>query len=778
LGIIGLTELANDIAGVAAASRDPQHAEQPPAEARFDGFARRSQVSTGAMTETPPSSLAASVILRVAEARVEDIGHAIARLAPVDLLRLGARAGDVLKITGGTIGVARAELSGEGYEGMIQIDGTCRSNCSAGLQEQVTVSPIEHAQAVAVRLSPLWVGAAPATIAPDRMLEDLVGVPVIAGCVVRVPTFAKAVNFQVVRTIPSGPVVIGERTDIRVVEGDQTVARAPAVSYEDIGGLEREVARVREIVELPLKHSRIFERLGILAPKGVLLYGPPGTGKTLLARAVAAESRVHFIHLNGPEIMRKFYGESEAKLREVFEEAARHAPAILFIDEIDAVAPKRTEVAGEVEKRVVAQLLSLMDGFVARGQVIVIGATNIPEVLDPALRRPGRFDREIEIGVPNTQARLQILRIHTRAMPLAPDVDLREIAEHSHGFVGADLEALGQEVGMIALRRFLSSAPLNPDGITAEELGTLQVTREDFLGGLKEVEPSATREFFIEKSSSTFASLGGLNEVKRLLDAVVEHSHMRDEIYEQVGLAPPRGILLVGPSGTGKTALARALSGEKQIPLIAIDGPQLYSKWLGESERALREVFKKARRAAPCILFFDTIDAVAPKFGADQFGTDVYQRILSQLLREIDNLRDVKGVILLAATNRPERIDPALLRSGRFDYILPFAKPDAAERAAIMRLCCRRVPLAPDVDFEEFAGRTEGLTGADIESLCKKATLLAIAEFQEGTRVPPFVVLRGDFLAVMESDRGSPKQLKSTRRLRNNGGDLCPDGSD
>jgi len=778
LGIIGLTELANDIAGVAAASRDPQHAEQPPAEARFDGFARRSQVSTGAMTETPPSSLAASVILRVAEARVEDIGHAIARLAPVDLLRLGARAGDVLKITGGTIGVARAELSGEGYEGMIQIDGTCRSNCSAGLQEQVTVSPIEHAQAVAVRLSPLWVGAAPATIAPDRMLVDLVGVPVIAGCVVRVPTFAKAVNFQVVRTIPSGPVVIGERTDIRVVEGDQRVARAPAVSYEDIGGLEREVARVREIVELPLKHSRIFERLGILAPKGVLLYGPPGTGKTLLARAVAAESRVHFIHLNGPEIMRKFYGESEAKLREVFEEAARHAPAILFIDEIDAVAPKRTEVAGEVEKRVVAQLLSLMDGFVARGQVIVIGATNIPEVLDPALRRPGRFDREIEIGVPNTQARLQILRIHTRAMPLAPDVDLREIAEHSHGFVGADLEALGQEVGMIALRRFLSSAPLNPDGITAEELGTLQVTREDFLGGLKEVEPSATREFFIEKSSSTFASLGGLNEVKRLLDAVVEHSHMRDEIYEQVGLAPPRGILLVGPSGTGKTALARALSGEKQIPLIAIDGPQLYSKWLGESERALREVFKKARRAAPCILFFDTIDAVAPKFGADQFGTDVYQRILSQLLREIDNLRDVKGVILLAATNRPERIDPALLRSGRFDYILPFAKPDAAERAAIMRLCCRRVPLAPDVDFEEFADRTDGLTGADIESLCKKATLLAIAEFQEGTRVPPFVVLRGDFLAVMESDRGSPKQLKSTRRLRNSGGDLCLDGSD
>jgi transitional endoplasmic reticulum ATPase len=706
------------------------------------------------LKEIAQSSPTATLTLRVAEARVEDIGHAIARLAPADMLRIGARAGDVLKITGGTIGVGRAELSDDGFEGMVQIDGTCRSNCSAGLQEQVTVTPIEHEQAVAVRLSPLWVGAAPATIAPDRMLEDLVGVPVVAGCVVRVPTFAKAVNFQVVRTIPSGTVVIGKRTDLRVVEGEQTAARAPAVSYEDIGGLEREVARVREIVELPLKYPRVFERLGILAPKGVLLYGPPGTGKTLLARAVAAESRVHFIHLNGPEIMRKFYGESEAKLREVFEEAARRAPAILFIDEIDAVAPKRAEVSGEVEKRVVAQLLSLMDGFVARGQVIVIGATNIPEVLDPALRRPGRFDREIEIGVPNTQARLQILKIHTRAMPLAPDVDLKEIAEHSHGFVGADLEALGQEVGMIALRGFLSSFPLDTDAASAE-LGTLQVTRDDFLAGLKEVEPSATREFFIEKSTSTFASLGGLNEAKRLLDAVIENSHMHDGIYEQVGLAPPRGILLAGPSGTGKTAMVRALSGEKQVPLIAIDGPQLYSKWLGESERALREVFKKARRAAPCILFFDTIDALAPKFGADQFGTDVYQRILSQLLREIDNLRDVKGVILLAATNRPERIEPALLRSGRFDYKIPFAKPDAADRAAIMRLCCRRVPLAPDVDFDDFAGRMEGLTGADIESLCKKATLLAIVEFQDGNRVAPFTVLRSDFLAVLESDRGS-----------------------
>ena len=367
--------------------------------------------------------------------------------------------------------------------------------------------------------------------------------------------------------------MIGKRTDIRIVEGEQTAARAPAVSYEDIGGLEREVARVREIVELPLKYSRIFERLGILAPKGVLLYGPPGTGKTLLARAVAAESRVHFIHLNGPEIMRKFYGESEAKLREVFEEAARHAPAILFIDEIDAVAPKRTEVAGEVEKRVVAQLLSLMDGFVARGQVIVIGATNIPEVLDPALRRPGRFDREIEIGVPNTQARLQILRIHTRAMPLASDVNLQEIAEHSHGFVGADLEALGQEVGMIALRRFLSACPLDADGAASADLGALQVTRDDFLAGLKEVEPSATREFFIEKSASTFASLGGLHQVKRLLDVVIEHSHMHDETLRAVwtGAAArhPAGRTVGYREDRHGAALWRVRSRFRSLPLMA-----------------------------------------------------------------------------------------------------------------------------------------------------------------------------------------------------------------
>jgi transitional endoplasmic reticulum ATPase len=718
--------------------------------------------SRGLIPDTPINEgktlFAASVTLRIAEARVEDIGRALARLSPSDLVKIGARPGDVLQITGRMVAVARAALLDTGEEGLVQIDGTVRSNCGGGLQEPVTIARVDHGTAVSVRLASLSGPVGQTAITPARMVEDLQGVVVIAGGVVRVPTFAKAVNFQVVRTIPAGPVVIDKRSDIRIVDTDDRAPHAPGISYEDIGGLERELGRIREIVELPLKHSRVFERLGILPPKGVLLYGPPGTGKTLMARAVAAESRLHFIHLNGPEIMRKFYGESEAKLRDVFEEAARLAPAIIFIDEIDAVAPKRAEVVGEVEKRVVAQLLGLMDGFVSRGQVIVLGATNIPEVLDPALRRPGRFDREIEIGVPNTPGRLQILRIHTRAMPLDADVNLAEIAERSHGYVGADLEALCQEVGLIALRRYLATSGLGSDETDNAALAALQVTRDDFLAGLKEVEPSATREFFIEKGTAGFPSVGGLDEVKRLLNAIVEHSHMHDEIYEQAGLTPPRGILFVGPSGTGKTAMARALSGEKGLPLIAIDGPQLFSKWLGESEKALREVFKKARRAAPCILFFDTIDAIAPKLGdraGDQFGGEVYQRILSQLLREIDNLRDVKGVILVAATNRLERVDPALLRSGRFDYLLRFAAPTARERETIFRLCCGRVPLAPDVDFGELSGRTEGLTGADIESLCKKATLLAIDQLKSGPARDrnAFVVTRREFLSALDSEQ-------------------------
>ena len=698
----------------------------------------------------------ASVALRVTEAPVEDVGRAVARLAAADLVRIGARPGDVLQLTGRMTSVARANLQTFAGAGTIQVDGTIRGNCGAGLEEMVSVTRVEHGTAVSVRLTSTADGSAQTAISLEKMLEDLIGVPVVTGAVVRVPTFAKPVNFQVIRTIPGGPVVIDRRTDLRVVAGEPSTAQAPWISYEDIGGLERELARVREIIELPLKNVRVFERLGILPPKGVLLHGPPGTGKTLLARAVAAESRVHFIHLNGPEIMRKFYGESEARLREVFEEAARHAPAIIFIDEIDAVAPKRAEVVGEVEKRVVAQLLGLMDGFVARGQVIVIGATNIPEVLDPALRRPGRFDREIEIGVPNVAGRLQILRIHTRAMPLAPEVKLEEIAEHTHGFVGADLEALCQEVGMTALRRFLSKASSRADQTSTTDLAALVVTPEDFLEGLREVEPSATREFLVEKETLGFDAIGGLDDVKRLLRAIVEHAHVHDDLYEQIGMSPPRGILFTGQSGTGKTAMARALSGESGLALIAIDGPQLFSKWLGESEKALRDVFKKARRAAPCLLFFDNIDALAPKLidpGAEQTGAGVYPRVLSQFLREIDGLGDVRGVVLLAATSRLERIDPALLRSGRFDYVLPFGLPDAQAREAIARFCCRRAPLGPDVDLVELARRTEGRTGADVESACKKAMLVAIDRFrsQRQEHDEHFTVRWEDFLENLPS---------------------------
>lgn len=700
---------------------------------------------------------AANVQLRVAEAPVADIGHAIARLAPADLVMIGGRPGDVLQLSGRMVAVACADLLPAGERGVVQIDGTLRSNCGAGLQELVTVTRVEHASAVAVRLANLTTDQIQATITPERLLHDLRGVPVMTGAIVRVPTFAKAVNFQVVRTIPSGPVVIDKRTDVRVIEGEPGSAPAPGICYEDVGGLTRELERVREIVELPLKHSRIFERLGILPPKGVLLYGPPGTGKTLLARAVAAESRVHFIHLNGPEIMRKFYGESEARLREVFEEAARHAPAIIFIDEIDAVAPKRADVTGEVEKRVVAQLLGLMDGFVSRGQVIVLGATNIPELLDPALRRPGRFDREIEIGVPNSHGRHQILKIHTRAMPLAPDVTLPAIADRTHGYVGADLEALCQEVGMLALRRFLATSAIGADGPQPAQLDALQVTQADFVNGLNEVEPSATREFLTERTGTTFDALGGLADVKRLLDAVVEHSHIDDGLYERVGLEAPRGLLFTGPSGTGKTAMVRALAGEKQLPLIAIDGPQLFSKWLGESEKALREVFKKARRAAPCILFFDNIESIAPRLGpqaADQFGTEIYRRILSQLLREIDRLHDVRGVLLVAATNRVERVDPAVRRSGRLDYVVRFALPDAAERLEIFQLACRRVPLAADVRPAELAERSDGCTGADIESLCKRAALLAIDDVKRGAaQAECFEVRATHFLAAFETSR-------------------------
>ncbi len=619
------------------------------------------------MTDPVTAPVAATITLRVAEARVEDIAHAIARLAPVDLERIGARP----RRHPEDHRADRRRGARRGV-GMRRTKGSSRSTAPRAataapvLDEQVSAAIVESAQAVAVRLTPLWAGAAPAIIAPERMLEDLVGRPG------HLRLRRARADVRQGGELPGGADDSGRTgrhrqapRDIRVVEGEPTAARAPAVSYEDIGGLEREVARGARDGRAAAEAFASLRAAGDSRTEGACCCTVrPAPARPLLARAVAAESRVHFIHLNGPEIMRKFYGESEAKLREVFEEAARRAPSILFIDEIDAVAPKRAEVVGDVEKRVVAQLLSLMDGFVSRGQVIVIGATNIPEVLDPALRRPGRFDREIEIGVPNTQGRLQILKIHTRAMPLWPDVNLQEIAEHSHGFVGADVEALCQEVGMIALRRFLSSARTSRTRRSTSrstDLTALQVTRDDFLAGLKEVEPSATREFFLEKSTTTFESLGGLSAVKHLLHSVIEHSHVHDEIYEQVGLAPPRGILLVGPSGTGKTAMARALSGEKQIPLIAIDGPQLYSKWLGESEKAPPRGVQEgeAGGAVPAVLRHDRCGGAAAE------RRPVRHRRLPAhsepaAARDRQPARR-QGRDSGCATNRPERVEPGAL---------------------------------------------------------------------------------------------------------------------
>jgi transitional endoplasmic reticulum ATPase len=522
-------------------------------------------------------------------------------------------------------------------------------------------------------------------------------------------------------------VIINQKTKFVLKKPDFSLEAPSHVSYEDIGGLERELRLVREMVELPLRYAEVFEKLGIEAPKGVLLYGPPGTGKTLIARAIAGETKLHFFRVNGPEIIHKFYGESEARLREIFEEAAREAPSIIFIDEIDAISPKRAEVLGDVEKRVVAQLLALMDGMVSRGQVIVIGATNIPEVIDPALRRPGRFDREIVLPVPNIEGRKSILKIHSRRMPLASDVDLDRLAQITHAFVGADLEALCKEAGMVALRRYLS---LEGENHLASILGTpdqLQITMEDFLTALREIEPTAIREFFTERSTVRWHQVGGLDPIKEALMSIVDWPTKYPELFASGKVSPPRGILFTGPSGTGKTLMAKALAGETGLNFISIGGPMIFSKWLGESEKALHNLFKKAKQSAPCILFFDEIDALIMARG---FVTDsgAVERIASQFFNELDSLTDLSQVIVLGATNREDLLDPALMRTGRLDYILKFSVPDEKDRLEIFQVHTREKPLGSDVDLVELAKSTEGMVGSQIASICRNAALMAITE--------------------------------------------------
>jgi transitional endoplasmic reticulum ATPase len=503
----------------------------------------------------------------------------------------------------------------------------------------------------------------------------------------------------------------------------------PRVSYEDIGGLKNEVQKVREMIELPLRHPEIFDRIGIEAPKGVLLHGPPGTGKTLLAKAVANETNANFYSISGPEIMSKFYGESEERLREVFKEAEENAPSIIFIDEIDSIAPKREEVSGDVEKRVVSQLLTLMDGLQSRGKLVVIGATNRPNAIDPALRRPGRFDREIDIGIPDEQGRLDILLIHSRGMPLTEDVNLESIAKVTHGFVGADLEALSKEAAMRSLRRILPEINLEQPKIPVEILNKIKITKQDFDEALRDVQPSAMREVLVQRPNVGWEDIGGLQQVKEELAEAIEWPLKHANLFAEANVEPPKGILLYGPPGTGKTMIAKAVAATSEANFISIKGPELISKWVGESEKGVREVFRKARQAAPCVIFFDELDAVAPRRGGSEGDAHVTERLLSQMLTELNGLEDLKGVVVIGATNRPDIIDEALLRPGRFDRILEVPAPDKEARKHIFQIHTKKKPLESDVNLDKLVEMTEGMTGADIAALVNAAAMTAIKEY-------------------------------------------------
>ncbi len=671
------------------------------------------------------------ITLRVAEAYYRDVGRGIARIDPEAMAKLGLQSGDVIEIIGKSTVPA---IVWPGYpedrgKGIIRIDGSLRNNAGVGIDDRVKIRKAEAKPAEKVTLAP----TEPVRLMGGEayLLRLLEGRPITRGQKIRVELFGHTLTFVVTATKPAGVVIVSRDTRIELKEKPvEGVERAvPSVTYEDIGGLKRELRLVREMIELPLKHPELFQRLGIDPPKGVLLYGPPGTGKTLIAKAVANEVNAHFISISGPEIMSKYYGESEQRLREIFEEAKENAPSIIFIDEIDSIAPKREEVTGEVERRVVAQLLALMDGLEARGDVIVIAATNRPDAVDPALRRPGRFDREIEIGVPDRDGRKEILEIHTRGMPLAEDVDLDELAELTVGFVGADLEALCKEAAMHALRSRMEKGDIDIEAeeIPEEVLENLKVTREDFLEALKNIEPSAMREVLVEVPNVRWEDVGGLEHAKQELMEAVEWPLKYPEVFSAVNIKPPKGILLYGPPGTGKTLLAKAVANESNANFISVKGPELLSKWVGESEKHVREMFRKARQVAPCVLFFDEIDSLAPRRGGSA-DSHVTERVVSQLLTELDGMEELKDVVVIAATNRPDMIDPALLRPGRIERHIYIPPPDKEARKEIFKIHLRGKPLAEDVSIDELAEKTEGYTGADIEAVCREAGMLAIRE--------------------------------------------------
>jgi len=644
--------------------------------------------------------------------------------------KLAAGTGDLISIKGKRRTVAKAM---PGYaedkdSTIVRIDGSTRVNAGAGIDDRVEVSKIEGKDATHVVLAPVepvQLGGAEEYI--GRLLEAF---PVMEGDRIRFSFLGTIVEFVVADIRPRAEAaVITPSTHVEISDKTADVIRkAPRITYEDIGGLGDQIQRIREMIELPIRYPQLFEKLGVEPPKGILLHGPPGTGKTLIARAVADETDAHYITLNGPEIMSKFYGESEARLREIFEEAEKKAPSIIFIDEIDAIAPKREEVTGEVERRIVAQLLGLMDGLKARGQVVVIGATNRPSALDPALRRPGRFDREIEIGIPDRNGRLEILHIHTRGMPLAKNVALEKLADVTHGFVGADLQALCKESAMRALRKILPEIDLEAKTIPPKVIEELEVSMDNFLDALKDVEPSAMREVLVESPNVKWTDIGDLDDVKQQLSESIEWPLKYPEVFEYAKTKPPKGILLYGPPGTGKTLLAKAIATESEANFVSIKGPELLSKWVGESEKGVRETFRKARQAAPSIVFFDEIDAIAPQRGGGLGDSHVTERVISQLLTELDGLEELRNVVVIAATNRPDIIDPALLRLGRFDRIIGLKSPDKEARKEIFKIHLEGKPLAADVDLNLLAEKTESYVGADIEAVCREASMLAIRE--------------------------------------------------
>jgi transitional endoplasmic reticulum ATPase len=671
------------------------------------------------------------VELRVAEAKSADVGRGIARIDPEIISKLELTTGDAVAIEGKR---TTAALCWPGYPedrglNIIRVDGSVRKNAGVGIGDKVKIRKIEVKPATSIRLAP----TEPLRIVGgEEYLQELLENRVVTkGDTIEINIMGRKIGLVVTNIQPATKAaIITYSTDIKLSEKpEKTLTKVPRVTYEDIGGLKSEVQKVREMIELPLKHPEIFERLGVEAPKGVLLHGPPGTGKTLLAKAVANETDANFLSISGPEIMSKFYGESEERLREIFKEAEEDAPSIIFIDELDSIAPKREEVTGEVERRVVAQLLALMDGLTSRGQVVVIGATNRPNAIDPALRRPGRFDREIEIGVPDRNARLEILQIHTRGMPLAEDVDLEYFANITHGFVGADLEALAKEAAMRALRRVLPEIDLDMKEIPGEVLKKLTVTHEDFMQAFMEAEPSAMREVQVEIPDVSWEDVGGLDEAKQALQEAVEWPLKYPLLFNHLKAKPPKGILLYGPPGTGKTLITKAVANESEANFISVKGPEFLSKWVGESEKAVRETFRKARQAAPCIIFLDELDAIAPTRGRGAGDSHVTERVISQILTEMDGLEELKGVTVIGATNRPDMIDPALLRPGRFDRLIYIPPPDVKAREEIFKIHLRDRPLAEDVSLTELAKKTEGYTGADIAAVCNEAVMLAIREY-------------------------------------------------